>query len=192
MSALLRSTESTVATPGGTTGSSTGTRCRCCRSLTCQASTPPPATIAPMTAARNACVVGSTCPRVRSRWGGPLPMARAFETFTPRSRQRPGWSPGRPSLGCMRHAFHEQLDSVFEDLSEIAGRVEDAVRLATAALLSGDVEIAERVISGDLEIDHARERVEDKAFSLLSLQQPVAGDLRTIVAAPRMVSEPEG
>jgi len=91
----------------------------------------------------------------------------------------------------MRHAFHEQLDSVFEDLSEIAGRVEDAVRLATAALLSGDVEIAERVISGDLEIDHARERVEDKAFSLLSLQQPVAGDLRTIIAALRMVSELE-
>jgi len=91
----------------------------------------------------------------------------------------------------MRHAFHEQLDSVFDDLSDIARRVEDAVRLATAALLSGDVEIAERVISGDIEIDRARERVEDKAFSLLSLQQPVAGDLRTIVAALRMVSELE-
>ena len=91
----------------------------------------------------------------------------------------------------MRHAFHEQLDSVFDDLSGIAGLVEDAVRLATAALLSGDVEIAERVISGDIEIDRARERVEDKAFSLLSLQQPVAGDLRTIVAALRMVSELE-
>jgi phosphate transport system protein len=91
----------------------------------------------------------------------------------------------------MRHAFHEQLDSVFDDLSDIARRVEDAVRLATAALLSGDVEVAERVISGDVEIDRARERVEDKAFSLLSLQQPVAGDLRTIVAALRMVSELE-
>ena len=91
----------------------------------------------------------------------------------------------------MRDAFHEQLDSVFEDLSGIAGRVEDAVRLATAALLSGDVEVAERVISSDAEIDRARERVEEKAFLLLSLQQPVAGDLRTIVAALRMVSELE-
>ena len=91
----------------------------------------------------------------------------------------------------MRDVFHEELDSVFDDLSGIAGRVEDAVRLATSALLTGDAETAERVISADVEIDRARERVEDKAFSLLSLQQPVAGDLRTIVAALRMVSELE-
>ncbi len=89
----------------------------------------------------------------------------------------------------MREAFHEQLDSVFEDLADIARRVEDAVRFATEALLTGDAEIAERVISADVEVDRARERVEDKAFSLLSLQQPVAGDLRTIIAAMRMVSE---
>ncbi len=69
----------------------------------------------------------------------------------------------------MREAFHEQLDSVFEDLADIARRVEDAVRFATEALLTGDAEIAERVISADVEVDRARERVEDKAFSLLSL-----------------------
>jgi phosphate transport system protein len=91
----------------------------------------------------------------------------------------------------MREAFHEQLDSVFEDLAAIAQRVEDAVRFATEALLAGDAEIAERVISADIEVDRARERVEDKAFSLLSLQQPVAGDLRTIIAALRMVTELE-
>ena len=91
----------------------------------------------------------------------------------------------------MREAFHEQLDSVFEDLAAIAQRVEDAVRFATEALLTGDAEIAERVISADIEVDRARERVEDKAFSLLSLQQPVAGDLRTIIAALRMVTELE-
>lgn len=91
----------------------------------------------------------------------------------------------------MREAFHEQLDSVFDDLSGIAERVAEAVRLATAALLTGDAGIAGRVISADVEIDRARDRVEDKAFSLLSLQQPVAGDLRTIVAALRMVSELE-
>jgi phosphate transport system protein len=91
----------------------------------------------------------------------------------------------------MREAFHEQLDSVFEDLAAIAQRVEDAVRFATEALLAGDAEIAERVISADIQVDRARERVEDKAFSLLSLQQPVAGDLRTIIAALRMVTELE-
>ena len=91
----------------------------------------------------------------------------------------------------MREAFHEQLDSVFADLAGICRSVETAVRLATEALLTGDAEIAEQVISADADIDKAREKVEDTAFSILSLQQPVAGDLRVVVSALRMVSELE-
>ncbi len=91
----------------------------------------------------------------------------------------------------MREAFHEQLESVFHDLADICRSVETAVRLATEALLTGDAEIAERVISADADIDKAREKVEDTAFSILSLQQPVAGDLRVVVSALRMVSELE-
>ena len=91
----------------------------------------------------------------------------------------------------MRQAFHEQLDSVFADLADICRMVEIAVGDATQALLRGDAEVAERVISADAAIDGAREKVEDTCFSLLSLQQPVAGDLRVIVSALRMVSELE-
>src|SRR3954454_14888414 len=91
----------------------------------------------------------------------------------------------------MREAFHDQLGSIFEDLATICSKVEVAVSSATESLLTGDAEIAERVISADIEIDRARERVEDKAFSLLSLQAPVAGDLRVVVAALRMVTELE-
>jgi phosphate transport system protein len=89
----------------------------------------------------------------------------------------------------MREAFHEQLESVFDDLAGICRSVETAVRLATEALLTGDAEIAEQVISADA--DRAREKVEESAFSILSLQQPVAGDLRVVVSALRMVSELE-
>ena len=91
----------------------------------------------------------------------------------------------------MREAFHDQLNSIFADLSGIARQVQSAVAQATEALLEGSAEIAEQVISGDAEIDRARERVEEMAFSLLSLQQPVAGDLRTLVAALRMAGELE-
>ncbi|MCD4533803.1 phosphate signaling complex protein PhoU [Nocardioides sp. cx-169] len=91
----------------------------------------------------------------------------------------------------MRELFHDQLDAMFVDLAGICGQVETAVGQATEALLSGDVAIAEQVIIGDIEIDRAREKVEDDAFALLSLQQPVAGDLRTVVAALRMVTELE-
>lgn len=91
----------------------------------------------------------------------------------------------------MREAFHDQLDSLFTDLSDIASMVQVAVEQATEALLTGDVEVAERVISADAQIDAARERVEENAFTILAQQQPVAGDLRTLVAALRMVAELE-
>ena len=91
----------------------------------------------------------------------------------------------------MRSLFHDQLDGIFADLATICRQVESAVRLATDALLDGRIDLAERVISGDARIDEARERVEVTALQLLSLQAPVAGDLRTIVAALRMVSELE-
>ena len=91
----------------------------------------------------------------------------------------------------MRQAFHEQLDSVFSDLADVCRMVETAVGDAIQSLLQGDAEVAERVISGDAAIDGAREKIEDTCFSLLSLQQPVAGDLRVVVSALRMVSELE-
>ncbi len=91
----------------------------------------------------------------------------------------------------MREVFHDQLTGIFDDLAAIAAQVETAIGQATIALMTGDAEVAERVISGDADIDRAREKVEESAFSLLSLQQPVARDLRTVVAALRMVSELE-
>ncbi len=91
----------------------------------------------------------------------------------------------------MREAFHDQLDAIFVDLAALCRNVEEAVRLATEALFTGDASTAERVISADVQIDRSRERIEDSAFLLLSLQQPVASDLRTVVAALRMVSDLE-
>jgi phosphate transport system protein len=91
----------------------------------------------------------------------------------------------------MREAFHDQLESIFDDLAAICSQVEAAVRGGTEALLTGDAEVAERVITADVAVDRARERVEETAFALLSLQAPVAGDLRVVVAALRIVSELE-
>lgn len=91
----------------------------------------------------------------------------------------------------MREAFHDELDSVYTDLSSICELVTVSVERATSALLTADATLAERVISADAEVDLARERVEEKAFHLLSLQAPVAGDLRMVVAALRMVGELE-
>lgn len=91
----------------------------------------------------------------------------------------------------MRTVFHEQLDEIREDLAEICSLVEDQLRSATRSLLDGDAEVAERVIDGDAEVDRGRERVEEEALALLSLQAPVAGDLRLVVGALRIIADLE-
>jgi phosphate transport system protein len=91
----------------------------------------------------------------------------------------------------MRNAYFDQLDTIVDDLVSMTHEVQRAVARSTQALLTADAEIAERVISDDADIDAARERVERQAFELLALQQPVASDLRMLVAALRMVADLE-
>jgi phosphate transport system protein len=91
----------------------------------------------------------------------------------------------------MRNLYHDQLDSIIEELVIMTGNVRTALRDATTSLLDADVLLAERVIGSDDEVDQERERIEERAFELLARQQPVAGDLRMLVAALRMVADLE-
>jgi len=89
----------------------------------------------------------------------------------------------------MRDAYSDQLDSIRDDLVTMAQLVRTAVGRATTALLEGDAAVAEDVISADDQVDALREKLDERSFELLSLQNPVAGDLRMLVASLRMVSE---
>jgi phosphate transport system protein len=91
----------------------------------------------------------------------------------------------------MRNQYQQQLDSVLTELVEMTGGVRAALAQATDALLTADVAAAESVISGDLAIDEARERIENESFDILARQSPVAGDLRMLVASLRMVADLE-
>ncbi len=91
----------------------------------------------------------------------------------------------------MREAYTDQLDAILDDLVIMTHQVKRAVSRATVALLSGDAAVAEEVISGDAVIDAAREQIEERSFELIALQQPVAGDLRQLIAGLRMVAELE-
>ncbi|MGI8902007.1 MAG: phosphate signaling complex protein PhoU [Nocardioides sp.] len=91
----------------------------------------------------------------------------------------------------MRDAYFDQLDTIVDELVTMTHDVRTAVTKATVSLLTADVEIAEQVISDDARIDADRGRIEERAFELLALQQPVASDLRMLVAALRMVADLE-
>ncbi len=91
----------------------------------------------------------------------------------------------------MRDLYHDQLDAIVADLVAMTRAVRTAIHRATDALFSADVDIAEQVVADDASIDQTRTDLEERSIELLALQQPVAGDLRTVVAALRMVSELE-
>jgi phosphate transport system protein len=94
-------------------------------------------------------------------------------------------------MTAMRTAYFDQLDMIVEELVSMTDKVQQSVVRATHALLTADTHIAEQVVAGDQEIDEARERIEDQVFELMALQQPVAGDLRMLMAAVRMVGDLE-
>ena len=91
----------------------------------------------------------------------------------------------------MRNAYFDQLDAIVEELASMTQQVQQSVGLATHALLTADSDVASKVIADDATIDATRERIEDQVFELLALQQPVAGDLRMLFAATRMVGDLE-
>lgn len=91
----------------------------------------------------------------------------------------------------MRETFHEQLESLTEDLVEMTRLVESAMARAATALLDADLALAETVISADEAVDALRESLDQRAFDLLARQQPVATDLRALIAALRMSADLE-
>ena len=91
----------------------------------------------------------------------------------------------------MREQYREELADINNCLVEMANAVGSAMSTATTALLDADVALADRVIAGDQQIDAARESIEQRCFTLLARQQPVATDLRTITTAMRIVSDLE-
>lgn len=81
----------------------------------------------------------------------------------------------------MRTAYHEELSSLSAQAGEMCGLAADAMEHATQALLGADLSVAEQVIADHEHIVAMCKRTEASAIKLLALQQPVAGDLRTIV-----------
>lgn len=89
----------------------------------------------------------------------------------------------------MRDTYRVQLHEVEIDLARMVDLVRSALHDATAALLSADLQLAEEVISGDQVLDDLAEEVEKRAFSMLARQAPVAGELRIVFSAVRMLTE---
>jgi len=91
----------------------------------------------------------------------------------------------------IRSQLDERLAHIQADLVEMIETVADRVGEVTSAMLEGDIEAADRLIAGDDEIDVLSLRVEEGCVETLIREQPVASDLRFVVAAIHMNSDVE-
>lgn len=91
----------------------------------------------------------------------------------------------------VRKSFQQTLDEIRDEMVQIAALVTEGIPRATEALLAGDLTDAQRIIEGDDPLDALAVELEERCYQQLALQQPMAGDLRHIVTAIRMISEIE-
>ncbi len=91
----------------------------------------------------------------------------------------------------MRNTFNEQMEQLNVELIEMGALCEEAISAAAKAYLEADAPLGQRAVALEQEIDHKERDIESQCMKLLLRQQPVAGDLRTVSAAMRMISDME-
>jgi phosphate transport system protein len=90
----------------------------------------------------------------------------------------------------VRH-FQEELDELKGRLLEMGGLAEDRLRLAVRGLVERDGTLVDKVLTGDGAINQLHIDIDDRCFKLLALHQPMAVDLRSIVAAVKINTDLE-
>ena len=91
----------------------------------------------------------------------------------------------------MSKHLQSDLDRVRKDLLAMGAMVESAIHRAIASLVDRLPELAEQVLAGDDAIDESELQVEDACLKILALHQPVASDLRYVVAVMKVNNDLE-
>jgi phosphate transport system protein len=89
-----------------------------------------------------------------------------------------------------RH-FQEELEQLKTRLLEMGGLAEEQVRIAIKGLVDRDHQYIDRVLTGDEPLNAMHIEIDNRSFTLLALFQPMAADLRAIVAAVKINTDLE-
>ena len=90
-----------------------------------------------------------------------------------------------------RHHFEETLDTLHRDMVALGSLVLENANRACEVMLDNRHDMVEIVLAADVEIDQRYAELERRVFEILARQQPVAGDLRFLVSATRVLYEIE-
>ena len=91
----------------------------------------------------------------------------------------------------IRAQYDADLAALKTAVAEMGGRAADAVEAALEAFCTADADAAAAVIKGDGRINRMQRDIEHRCMTLLLRQQPVAGDLRRISTAMKIVTDIE-
>ena len=89
----------------------------------------------------------------------------------------------------MRNKFDKQLSKLNEELIHMGSMMEQSIEMAISALVKQDREKAEKTMLYADEIERKEKEIENMCFQILLSQQPVAGDLRRVSSAMKMVTD---
>ena len=103
---------------------------------------------------------------------------------------RPDATPGG-GMSEIRQTYHGQLDELRVDVVRLGLMATDAIAAGTDAFLEADLTGADQVIHADATIDELTHHIEERCYSTLARQQPMASDLRMVVAVLRTIHEIE-
>jgi phosphate transport system protein len=91
----------------------------------------------------------------------------------------------------VRSDFHKKLKEIQDDVLVIGGMVGKAILLSTEALVNRDLILAQQIVADDQRINNERFSIEEKCIQIIATQQPIANDLRIIVAVLNIITELE-
>lgn len=91
----------------------------------------------------------------------------------------------------VRQAFQEQIRELLEDLMEMGQMVADSIDRAIQSLAEQNEDLAQEVIDFDDEINAVQHDIDEKCLVLIATQQPMASDLRAILAVSNIAAELE-
>jgi len=91
----------------------------------------------------------------------------------------------------MTRHIERQVELLKEKILRLGTLVEEAISKSITALINRDTHLAQRVMASDEEIDQMEVEVEEECLKMLALYQPVAADLRFVVAALKINNDLE-
>ena len=91
----------------------------------------------------------------------------------------------------IRKHFSRELEKIKKLILSLGAKVEEQVRMATQAVETHDAELAQQIIKSDYDVDEMEVEIEEECLKILALHQPVAVDLRFLIAVIKINNDLE-